>query len=127
MTENSETNIEAFLPTGGAWLIRNERQQGYKIVRPGEASWLPLSDWDLSSIVSTNGFRVRLVALCARNPGTGAFTRLIEATKREGMVPVVVEPFNDLAQVLKRWKWKSRLIGRGKYVHRVWYPRTPWR
>jgi hypothetical protein len=110
-----------------AWLVRNEMQAGFRIVRPGQAPWLPLCDWHEDTIASTNQFRVRLVALIARDPGRGAFRRLVEAIQREGMVPVVVEPFNDLAQILTRWKWKHRLIGRGEFVHWVWYPRTPWK
>lgn len=111
---------------GAAWLVRHEVQAGYRIVRVGEAPWLPVEDWDEDSIVSTNDFRVRLVAIVAKHPGEGALRRLIKAIQREGMVPVVVEPFHDLAQILRRWKWKSRVVGRGNAMHRIWHPRTPW-
>ena len=126
MRENSETKIDVNELIGGSWLIRGEIEAGYEIVRPGEVAWLPLEDWDGNTIISQGRFRVRLVALMARDPGHGALKRLIAAIQNQGRMPVVVEPFNDLAVVLRRWGWKRRHIGRGGYRHCIWHPRTPW-
>jgi hypothetical protein len=127
MPENFATKTDPTDFIGGAWLIQNEIAAGYRIVRVGEAPWLPLEDWDTSSIVSQGRFRVRLVALRARNPGNGAFTRLVATIQAEGRLPVVVEPFNDLAMILKRWNWKRRMTGRGVKRHCIFHPRTPWK
>ena len=58
-------------------LIDGERAQGFDVIRPGEVDWLPVSGWLPATIVSTDGKRVRLVALMARKPGGGAFLKLV--------------------------------------------------
>jgi hypothetical protein len=98
-----------------------ELAQGYKIVK--EASWLDWDDWTKWTIISTDGRHVRLVALEAVKPGTGAFTRLIEKITAAGLVPVLVEPGQSLVDWAKRRNYKTRTIGRGRFHHTIWHPR----
>jgi hypothetical protein len=111
MPESFEAKVENFI--GGSWLIQNEIAAGYRIVPVGSVPWLPADDWEASTIVSQGRFRVRLVALFARHPGHGALRRLVAAIQAQGRLPVVVEPFNDLAVTLRRWNC-------------IMHPRTPW-
>jgi hypothetical protein len=106
------------------YMIAHERSMGFTIVRVGEADFLPASDWSPATIVSTDGARVRLVALLARNPGRGAFRRLVRALIERGFEPVVVEPIGLLAGHLEREGWRWRRIERGQQgAHVIWYPR----
>jgi len=104
-----------------ARLERFECSMGYQVVRPGEAAWLPPADWLAMTICSTDGKRVRLVALAAVNPGQGSMRRLIAAIRAAGLEPVVVEPSGLLIAVLLRWGWRSRRVGQGFAAHNVWY------
>lgn len=94
--------------------------QGFAIV--SQAKWLDWNDWDRHSIFAQDNKRVRLVALQARDPGHGAFTRLIGEISKAGLVPVVVEPNERLAGWCKRNFYRRRNIGRGRFRHEVWYP-----
>jgi hypothetical protein len=104
------------------WLCQNEIMAGYRIVRPGEVDWLSLDDWHPMTIVSMNAERVRLVALQAQHPGHGALKRLIAEIIANGSQPVIVEPFEDLEETLRRWGWKQRRIGTAQHRQTVWYP-----
>jgi hypothetical protein len=103
----------------GDWLCAHEIAQGFAIVRPGEAAWLPLEDWHPFSIASTDGKRVRLVALQAQHEGEGALRRCIAAIRAARLQPVIVEPFDRLEQSLKRWGWRHRRLADAN----IWYPR----
>jgi len=104
-------------------LEQGERAKGFEIVHPGSVSWLPVEDWTPSTIISTDGRRVRLVALLASDPGHGGLRRLVEGIIAAGLEPVVVEPFPQLVTTLERWGWRSRRIGYGFDAHEIWYPR----
>jgi hypothetical protein len=107
-----------------AYMIEHERSMGFAILRVGEVDFLPIEDWLPATIVSTDGARVRLVALVARNPGHGAFRRLVKAIIERSFEPVVVEPFERLASHLERNGWRPRRLERGRQgAHVVWYPR----
>lgn len=104
----------------GEKIKASERAQGFTIVEA--ARWLDPEDWDRWTIVSQDRLRIRLVALSARIPYSGAFTRLIERIVREQMVPVVVEP-NDFLQAWCRKHWfRKRTSGQGAFRQTVWYP-----
>jgi hypothetical protein len=98
-----------------------EVRQGFSIV--SEAQWLDWNDWDRWTIISQDQKRVRLVALQAKNPGTGAFTRLIDAIWRSSLVPVLVEPNQLLIDWCHRHQFRKRTIGRKEFRHDVWYPK----
>lgn len=101
----------------------DEAAKGYRVVRPGEVSWLPAADWDYSVVVSLDKDYVRLVAILARNPGNGAFRRLIANISAAGLTPCVLAPTNEMRATVKRWGWRSRYIGHGFDCEERWYPR----
>lgn len=106
----------------GDTMRSDEIRAGYKIVRPGEARWLPAEDWDRDCVISLDGLTVRLVAIHALKPGTGAFTRLLSAVEAAGLRPVVLEPTVQFEQALRRRGWKSRRYGIGVNAETRWRP-----
>jgi hypothetical protein len=108
-------------PELGERMRSGERALGFAIVK--QAPWLDWDDWTERTIISQNDRHVRLVALEARAPGQGAFTRLIENIQNAKLVPVIVEPNALLAEWCKRHRYKSRQIGHGRLRHQIWYPR----
>jgi hypothetical protein len=97
---------------------------GFTVVRPGDVPWLPASDWLPLTIASTNGKRVRLVALAAVRPGQGALLRLVITIMAAGLEPVIVEPSGRMVETLRRWGWRPRRIGKGFAAQHVWHPRS---
>jgi hypothetical protein len=105
----------------GEQIKATERAQGFTIVET--ARWLDPEDWDRWTIVSQDCRRIRLVALSARIPYSGAFTRLIDRIVCETMVPVVVEP-NEFLQAWCRKHWfRKRSCGQGRFKQTIWYPK----
>jgi hypothetical protein len=104
----------------GAKLKAGEVKMGFSIVT--EARWLDPEDWDRWTIVSQDKNRIRLVALSARDPGHGAFTRLIDRITKELLVPVLVEPNDRLVAWAKAHWYRKRNCGRGDMRHTIWYP-----
>lgn len=105
----------------GQRMITTELAQGFRIVTA--ADWLDWDDWSDYSIISIDEDRVRLVALEAKKPGSGAFTRLIGKIIDAGLVPVLVQPNRSLIDWCMRHDYRSRRIGKGSFSHEVWYPR----
>jgi hypothetical protein len=105
----------------GQQLRASEVAQGFSIVT--EARWLDPDEWDRWTIVSQDGFRIRLVALSARHPHTGAFNRLIDRITANELVPVVVEPNDLLTEWCRKHWFRKRNVGQGKFRHVVWYPK----
>lgn len=102
----------------------NEREAGFSVVVPGERSWLSADDWHPTVVVSTAGKEVRLVAILANRPGSGALRRTVKSIMDAGLVPVVVEPTREMRETMRRWKWKVRHVGHG-FMDREeqWRPR----
>jgi len=98
-----------------------EVAQGFSIVET--ARWLDPEDWDRWTIVSQDHRRIRLVALSARIPYSGAFTRLIDRIVCEQMVPVVVEPNEFLTAWCRKHWFRKRSSGRGQFKATIWYPK----
>ena len=105
----------------GEKLRANEVKMGFSVIT--EARWLSDDDWDRWTIVTQDKNRIRLVALSARKPGTGAFGRLIDKIMREGLIPVVVEPNPRLEDWCKRHWYRKRNCGQGELRHKIWYPK----
>jgi hypothetical protein len=105
----------------GERMKETEREQGFTIVT--DAPWLDWDDWSPFTIISQDGGRVRLVALEAKRPGKGAFTRLVERISRARLTPVLVEPSQLLTDWAVRHDWRRRRIGKGRFAHEIWYPR----
>lgn len=89
----------------------DEAARGFTVIRPGERPWLPAQDWHETIVVSQDGDRVRLVAILAKRPGTGALTRAIAAITAAGLAPVIVEPTREMRETCRRWGWKMRRAG----------------
>lgn len=100
----------------------DEIKAGRRVVKPGDEPWLPAEDWYSDVIVSVDGDTVRLVAIRARNPGHGAFRRLIAGIEAAGLKPCVLEPVPEMAATLKRWGWKHRRYGIGIEAEERWRP-----
>ena len=106
----------------GDLMRQDEVLQGFQII--SQAKWLDWNDWDRHTIISMDHNRVRLVALQAKVPGQGAFTRLIDALDKAGLVPVLVEPNQTLIDWCHRHFYRKRTLNKGrKYQHEVWYPK----
>lgn len=102
---------------------QDECAAGHRVVKPGDVPWLSVSDWPDDITVSvTNKQEVRIVAIRARGPGFGAFSRLIAAIKVHGLTPVVVEPLTHMTDILKRWGWQSTSVGSGFTAEEQWRP-----
>jgi hypothetical protein len=114
-----DSEIIAMRRESGENLIRHELDQGFIIV---SRDWIE-PDWTRRTIISQDGDRIRLVALEAKIPHSGAFTRLIEKIWKRNLVPVLVEPNDLLEQWCIRHQWRARYVGRGVDRHWVFYPR----
>lgn len=102
-----------------------ERKSGYRVVVPGEVSWLSADDWDATVTVSVDDKRktVRLVAILAKSPGNGAFLRTVRAIMDVGLTPCIVEPTREMRATMQRWKWARRRVGHGFDGEEQWRPR----
>lgn len=101
-------------------LLDAERLQGYYVVK--QAPWLKADDWDPHTIITQDRRRIRMVELQAKEPGTGAFTRLVAAILAADLIPVVVEPDARMVDWCLRHEFLSKRIGTG-FKHVVWFPR----
>lgn len=106
---------------------RDEISKGNTVIVPGDRLWLSADDWDSTIIVSQKGREIRLIAILARDPGTGAFRRTVTGILGAGLVPVIIEPMGVMAIILRRWNWSKRIVGSG-FMHREeqWRPRKGW-
>jgi hypothetical protein len=115
-------------PLGMAGLmIESEINAGHQPVQPGCVSpfAFPLTDWPFPQVISLDGSEVRLVAIRASNPGSGALSRLIEAIQDAGLRPVIVAPVGSaMPAILRHWGWRWRVVGRGWEQVEEWRPRT---
>lgn len=96
-----------------AWkiLADAETARGFTIVRVGSVPWLPAADWHANDCVSLAGKDVRIVAVAARRPRTGALGRLVAGITAAGLQPVVICPFPDTKAILTKWGWRGRHVG----------------
>lgn len=101
----------------------DERERGNRVVVPGEVDWLPAADWDDTIVVSVSGREVRLIAILARKPGSGAFRRLVGRIQSSGLVPVIIAPSREMAATMRRWNWTRRYVGSGFEQEEQWRPR----
>ena len=97
-----------FLLGPGEAMRQDEREKGYGIILPGEVPWLPTEDWPDNVVISQCRDEIRIIAIFAKEPGKGAFRRMIAGIKAAGLKPVVVCPFRDMEDILVRWHWNYR-------------------
>lgn len=111
------------------WQIMREEEEarGWTVVLPGSVPWFPAADWHATDVVSRKGNEVRIVAILARRPHTGAFRRMVDGIIAAGLAPVVSTPFEEMAAILTRWGWKSRLRGSGVDIEETWRPKAGWK
>jgi hypothetical protein len=94
-----------------AMMREAEVHKGYRLVPVGSVRWLSLEDWGANNVVSTDGHEVRLVAIGAKRPHTGAFKRLVAAIEAAGYRPVIVCPLFEMERIMRSWGWKRREVG----------------
>ena len=102
----------------------DERAAGRKVVVPGEAVWLSAEDWHPTVVVSVDGRDVRLVAILALRPGSGALTRTVAGIRSAGLRPVIVEPTREMRATCQRWGWRMERHGKGFLSEERWVPPT---
>lgn len=96
--------------------------EGGVVVLPGSVSWMPAEDWAETDVIGRFGKEIRIIAIIARQPGTGAFRRLVAGIEEAGFRPVVVEPFAQMQAILRRWGWRARVVGKGVHRQEQWRP-----
>jgi hypothetical protein len=87
-----------------------ERAKGHTVIIPGDRPWFAAEDWRPTDVVSIDGEEVRIIAIIANNPGSGAFSRMISGIKADGFKPVVLFPFTQMENILSRWGWKGKNV-----------------
>lgn len=93
-------------------IVDSEVSRGNIVVRPGNQPWFSDDEWNPSSIASIRGVYVRLILLHANQQGRGSFTRTVEAIRRSGLTPLVIDPTNEFANALRRRGWKGKTVGK---------------
>lgn len=101
-----------------------ERAAGRRVVLPGDEPWLSSDDWHPTVVVSIDKREVRLVAILALRPGSGAFSRTVAGIRSAGLLPVIVEPTREMRATLLRWGWSVRRSGVGFESEEQWRPGT---
>ncbi len=104
-------------PLGMAGVMLDaEVAAGRQPIQPGarEPFHFPAADWSFPQIVSLDGGEVRLIAINADRPGSGALTRLLANICAAGLRPVIVAPVGlAMPAILARWGWVETVIGEG--------------
>lgn len=101
-----------------------EQDQGFKVIRPGRAKWLPRRDWHRDTVCSVDSERkeARLILLRAHAPGRGALTRTLAALAGEGLAPVVIEPLFHFRERLIAKGWRQGYRGKGNFLCKALTP-----
>lgn len=121
-----KTINECFTIGADKAIKRGEISKGYEIVNPGQYRWF--NCWEFyDAILSKDGRAIRIVAVIAKNPGTGAFSRLVSGICAEGLKPVVVTPLPEMEAILRGWRWRG-VVTPGSYSDREaqWWPSDKW-
>ncbi|WP_263353340.1 hypothetical protein [Acidicapsa acidisoli] len=110
-----------------ACLCEGEARKGYVAVTPGSVPWLPSGDWPDDIVITQKGREVRIVAIYAKEPCNGAFSRMINGILKAGLRPVVVEPMGGMNDIMRAWNWRCREVGSTFDDHeRHWFPQRKW-
>lgn len=101
-----------------------ETKRGFQIAKTRGGFWLPEADWHedtVASLVRLDGHRaLRLVLAVARNPGTGAFSRLATQCLMRGWMLIVVDPNEEFATILQRRGFIEMRLGRTFEERETW-------
>lgn len=91
-------------------------------IAAGGVPYDPGPDW-VPGVVVRRDAEVRLVAILAKQPGSGALKRLVARIQAEGLTPVIIEPTGlVMPAILKRWNWRRTVRGRGWERVEEWRP-----
>jgi hypothetical protein len=92
-------------------MVSEETAKGFTCIHPGDVDWLPKEEWPENVVMSLSGKIVRVIAIYARNPGTGSFGRLITAIAKAGLKPIVLLPGDHMLRICKAWGWVPDING----------------
>lgn len=106
-------------------LVALEEEQGRRVVRPGEAAWLPLRLWNPDTVCSVGDGAANLILLSARRPGHGALGLLLTAVREAGLVPLVHSPSPRLERHLEAAGWIPDRRGEGFTAEHFMRPPPP--
>lgn len=73
-----------------------------KLINAGESDLLPISDWQDDCYVYEGDAEIWCSLMIARNPGQGAFSRLLGEIDKRGKVAVVPCPLGRMVDILRR-------------------------
>jgi hypothetical protein len=106
-----------------AWVLRQlEFAQGFYPLALDSEPWFSSEDWEDGAIVSRNGSRLRIVLITAKNPGHGAFTRMLVGMAQAGYRMEIAAPLAELEAMLIKRGWRKQRIGSGDLAQTVWRP-----
>lgn len=88
-------------------IAADEIAAGRRVIRPGDAPWLPPDDWEPGTLCAVKDGRARLVLLHAKRENAGALTRLLAALARAGLKPSIVAPTRELQATMARRGWRK--------------------
>jgi hypothetical protein len=94
-------------------LAQHEKDIGFVPVTLGVFPFFDVADWHPATLVSMRGKTWRLVLLHAKNPGTGALTRLLIGIKAHDPHAriQIIDPTREMQITLRRKGWKGRETG----------------
>lgn len=119
-----EAAIDRIIRLGPSEAMREcERAVGNTVIRAGERPWFPADDWSPGDVVSIDGGEVRIVAIVAKRPRSGALSRMLCGITLAGLRPAIVEPMDDMVTILSRWGWEPSWAGEGFGRQAIWRPR----
>lgn len=110
-----------------AWMAMRDAEimKGHQWVPVGSVKWLPARDWHKNDCVSiTKDGEVRLVAIAAKRPRSGALRRLLAGIEAAGFRPVIVCPIGrQMPAILAKWGWVLTKVGATFYTREdQWRP-----
>jgi hypothetical protein len=108
-------------------LKRWERERGTEVIEVGSVSWLPSDDWPSDVVISKLGNDIRIVLIAALEPGSGAFSRLINGIVTAGLRPIVVCPSPEMQSIVSRWGWQCKEVGHNFETYEtLFFPSRRW-
>lgn len=90
------------------------RRDGWAIFEPNPFNALYAfsdQDWLPSSFLAMKGDDVQISLIAARNPGHGAFSRLLKRLDECGLAVRVVAPLPQMAAILRKKGWVAEHVG----------------
>ena len=107
----------------------DEIKKNRKVIFPGDEVWFPKDDWinDVVVSITADQTTVRIIAIIAKKPGNGSFSRLIDGIFDAHMTPVVIEAMGVMPAIMRRWGWNNIQVGSGWESENQWRPSRKFR